>query len=317
MNGKILLNRLACEALIANSFINLRKRKSTMSEFNHQIQYSDSPMIRSWQRIPVLIRAIVSGALVQTIGVGAWLLCLDVIPAPWSFAVMGGILWLYWKYFSGSWWPRATAEARRNNFRTVKISAAVWKWGLVAAFLFIIVFQSAAGLTFRLIEFPAEASADYGLDALPLWEAWITVVMASLVAGICEETGFRGYMQVPLEERFGPAVGIAIVSLMFTVFHLHQAWAQPVLIQIFVISVLYGLLAYASGSLIPSIIAHTIMDIFNFSFWWTDLAGNLKLWTSAERGIDIQLITWVLILIASFALFFWVIRKIMAVRQQT
>jgi hypothetical protein len=141
--------------------------------------------------------------------------------------------------------------------------------------------------------------------------------MASLVAGICEETGFRGYMQVPLEERYGPAVGIVIVSIMFTVFHLHQAWAQPVLVQIFVISVLYGILAYASGSLIPSMIAHTIMDVFNFSFWWTDLAGNFELQTIAVTGIDPLFITAVLLFVASLALFFWVIRKIMSVRNQT
>ena len=288
-----------------------------MSDLDKQTQVSDSPIIRLWQRIPVLIRAIVSGAFVTFVGVGAWLLCLAVIPAPWSIVVMGGILWLYWKYFSGSWWPGATAEARSRSFRAVKLSAAVWKWSLVGTFLFVVVLQSAAVLTFRLIEFPAEASADYGLDVLPVWEAWITIIMASLVAGICEEIGFRGYMQVPLEERYGPAAGITIVSIMFTVFHLNQAWAQPVLFQIFAISMLFGILAYASGSLIPSIIGHTIMDIFNFSFWWTDLGGNFELQTIAVTGIDPLFITAVLIFVASLALFFWVIRKIMAVRQQT
>jgi membrane protease YdiL (CAAX protease family) len=293
------------------------KEVLTMSDLDKQTEFSDSPIIRYWQHIPVFIRAMVSGVFVSTIGVGAWLLSLSAIPAPWSVAVMGGILWLYWKYFSGSWWPRATAEARRNNFRAVELSADVWKWGLVGAFLFVVVMQSGAVLTVRIIEFPAEASAGYNLDALPVWEAWIIIVMASLVAGICEETGFRGYMQVPLEERYGPAVGITIVSIVFVVFHLHQAWAQPVLFQIFAISVLLGILAYASGSLILGIIGHTIIDIVNFSFWWSDLAGKFEMQTIAETGIDIHFVTWVLIFGAAIALFFWVTRKIMAVRQQT
>lgn len=288
-----------------------------MSDLDKQSQFSDSAIIRFWQRIPVWIRALVSGAFVTFVGVEIWLFCLAVIPAPWSIAVMGGVLWLYWKYFSGSWWPKATAEARKIDFRAVKLSPAVWKWGLVGAFLFVVVYQSAAVLTLRILEFPAEASADYGLDALPAWEAWITIIMASLVAGICEETGFRGYMQGPLEERYGPVVGITIVSVVFTVFHLNQAWAQPVLLQIFGLSALFGILAYASGSIIPSIVAHTIMDIFNFSFWWTDLAGKFELQTIAETGIDIHFITTVLIFIGSLALFFWVARKMMAVRQQT
>ena len=288
-----------------------------MSNLDQQTQFSDSPIIRFWQRIPVLIRAIVSGAIVQTIGVGAWVLSLAIIPSPWTVVVMGGILWLYWKYFSGSWWPRSTADARIKNFRAIKLSASVWKWGLAGTILFVVVFQSAAVLTFRLVEFPAEASADYGLDALPVWQAWITIIMASLVAGICEETGFRGYMQVPLEERYGPAVGITITSIMFTVFHLYQAWAGPVLFQIFALSVLFGILAYASGSLIPSIIGHTIMDIFNFAFWWTDLGGKFEMQTIAVTGVDALFITAVLIFIASLALFFWVTRKMVAVRQQT
>jgi len=142
------------------------------------------------------------------------------------------------------------------------------------------------------------------------------IIMASLVAGICEEIGFRGYMQGPLEERYGPVAGITIVSILFTVFHLNQAWAGPVLFHIFAISALFGVLAYASGSLIPSIIAHTIMDIFNFAFWWTDLAGGFKLQTIAVTGIDPLFIVAVIGFIASLVLFFWVTRKLVALRKQ-
>ena len=288
-----------------------------MTTLDKTTQLQTSGLAKAWQRIPVFIQAIVSGIFVTFVGVGAWLLCLAVIPSPWSVAVMGGILWLYWKYFSGSWWPRATAEARSRNFRAVKLSALVWKWGLAGTFLFVVILQSAAVLTFRLVEFPAEASADYGLGTLQVWEAWIIIIMASLVAGVCEEIGFRGYMQVPLEERYGPAAGITIVSIMFTVFHLNQAWAGPVLFQIFAISALFGVLAYASGSLIPSIIGHTIMDIFNFAFWWTDLARGFELQTIAVTGIDPLFITAVIIFIASLALLFWVTRKMVVVRLQS
>ncbi len=288
-----------------------------MSDFDKQTQFTDSLMIGYWQRIPVLIRAIVSGVFVQSIGVGAWVLILARIPSPWTVVVMGASLWLYWKYFSGSWWPRSTAEARRNNFRAIRLSASVWKWSMVGTFFFLVILQSTTVLTFRLIEFPAEASADYGLNALPVWQAWITIIMASLVAGICEETGFRGYMQAPLEERYGPAAGITITSIVFTIFHLHQAWAQSVLFQIFALSVLFGILAYASGSLIPSIIAHTITDIINFAFWWTDLGGKVKLQTIAVTGIDPLFITAALVLIISFALFLWIARKTIAARRQT
>jgi len=282
------------------------------------MQSSSSAIIRFWQRIPIAIRAIVLGLLVAEIGIVAWLAILALIPAPWSIVVMGGVLCVYWKYFSGSWWPTATAEARRNSFRAVKLLAGVWKWGLAAAILFVVAVQSGLVVTFRIVEFPAEAfTFEYRFDAIPLWVAWLSAVMASLVAGICEETGFRGYMQVPLEKRYGPRAGIAIVSIVFVVVHLHQAWALPVLyFGIFAASVLLGILAYTSGSLVPGIIGHTVMDIINFAYWWSDLAGRFEKRPINETGIDYHFVAWLVILVASIALFLWVARKIRAVRQQ-
>ena len=96
----------------------------------------DSAIIRVWQRIPVVIQAIVLGLFVFAIvGSVARIVILALIPAPWSIVVMGGVLWIYWKYFSGSWWPKSTAEARSNSFRTTELSTGVWKWSLIAAML--------------------------------------------------------------------------------------------------------------------------------------------------------------------------------------
>ena len=289
-----------------------------MSNLDIKKQSSDHAVIRFWQRIPILIRAILTGLLVSTIGVMAWMVIIILVPSPWFIVVMGGVLILFWKYFSGNWWPKATAKARSNSFREMKLATNVWKWSLWGAVLFVVVVQSSFVITFRIMEFPAEAFAsEYNFDIMPLWLAWLVVVMASLVAGICEETGFRGYMQVPLEKRYGPGVGITIVSIMFLVIHLNQAWAPPVLFHLFAISVLLGILAYSSGSLIPSMIGHTVIDIFNFSYWWSDVAGKFERQTIYETGIDFHFIGWFLIFGTSVVLFFWVARKIMTVRRQS
>jgi len=288
-----------------------------MSNLNMQPQPSYSAFNRIWLRIPIVIRAIVIGFLVFEIGVVAWVVIVaPFVPAPWSIPIMGGVLWLYWKYFSGSWWPKTTAEARRNSFRDVKISASVWKWSLLAAIFFVVIVQSGFVVTFRIIEFPAETfTAEYYFDPLPLWLAWLFIITSSLVAGICEETGFRGYMQVPLEKRYGPAVAITIVSIMFLVTHLHQAWALPILFHVFAMSMLLGILAYASGSLIPSMLGHTVMDIFNFSYWWSDVAGKFEQRPISETGIDSHFILWVLVLVVSIAIFSWSARKILQARK--
>lgn len=279
-------------------------------------QIPDSAILRLWQRIPPAVRAIVAGCVVFEIGVGAWLAIAALIPAPWSIVVMSAVLWAYWNYFRGNWWPQSTAEARRDSFRAVNIPVAVWKWSMLAAMLFVVVVQSGFVLTFRIMEFPAEAfSMGYGFSAVPIWLAWLSVIMASLVAGICEEIGCRGYMQVPLEKHYGPTMSIVIVSTVFVVLHLNQAWAPPMLIHIFALSAMLGVLAYASGSLIPGIIGHTVMDVPNFAYWWTDLAGTFDKRPIAETGLDADFVVWTLVFVASVALFFWATRKTLAARR--
>lgn len=281
---------------------------------NHTV---DNAVISQWSRIPLALRAILLGLIVSTIGTISWPVIGILIPAPISFLIMIGFFWLYWRYFSGSWWPEITVEARINSFRSVKLSKNIWKWGLVASGLFVVLAQSSFVLTFRLIDFPAETfTSGYDVDTLPLWLAWLFVVMSSLVAGIFEETGFRGYMQVPLEKHYGPKVGITIVSIMFIVVHLHQSWLPPLLFQVFALSILLGILAYKSGSLIPGMIAHVVMDIINFSYWWTDIVGRFNMQTIFETGIDYHFILWAIVFTLSTVFFFITIRKIAVIRNR-
>ena len=134
--------------------------------------------------------------------------------------------------------------------------------------------------------------------------------MISAVAGICEEVGFRGYMQVPLEKRYGPLVAISIVSVVFVLVHLHQAWSGPVLFQIFFLSVLFGSIAFYSGSLIPGIVAHIVMDICNFSFWWTKLGSQFDKKTIGETGIDNHFVLWSVIFTLSLISFIFILSRL-------
>jgi membrane protease YdiL (CAAX protease family) len=278
----------------------------------------DSAVLRLWQRIPLVIRAIAVGLFVFAIaGSVARMAILALVPAPWSIVAMGAVLCVYWKYFSGSWWPKSTAQARRNRFRATRLAKSVWGWSLFAAMVGVLVMEAGLVITFRILEFPAESWAlEYDLSATPLWLAWLFVIMAALVAGITEEVGFRGYMQVPLEKRYGPATGITVVSIVFVISHFNQAWAPSMLVHLFAISVLWGILAYASGSLIPGVISHAAVDVFSFSYWWTDIAGTFDKRPIAETGIDAHFVVWVVIFVASVALFFWAARKTLAARRK-
>jgi membrane protease YdiL (CAAX protease family) len=269
-----------------------------------------------WQRLPVWVRATLAGLFVSSIGVFSWTIALALIPAPWSIVIMGILLWIYVKYFSGSWWPRATVQARKLCFRAIEMSRKTWQWSLLCALLIVALWQSSLVIAFRLIEFPGDVlTAGYNITGLPIWIAWLTVIMAALVAGICEETGYRGYMQVPIESRHGPVLAIALVSVLFFVIHLPQAWAPAMLLQLFMASVLLGMLAYSSGSLIPGILAHFGLDIFNFSYWWTDLAGHFDHRPISVTGVDGHFVVWATVFVASAGLFYWAIRKTRAARE--
>lgn len=292
-----------------------------MTEMNHQSPPSASSIVRFWERIPMVVRAIVVGFLVFAIvGSVAWTAIMILIPAPWSIGVMAIVLWVYLRYVSGSWWPKATTESRRACFRATKLPMRVWKWSLIAALLAAVLLESSLVVTFRIIEFPAEAwTLAYDVADAPIWLVWLFILMAALVAGITEEVGFRGYMQVPLEGRYGPAVGITIVSIVFAVAHLNQAWAggAGILIMLFGISALWGVLARVSGSLIPGMISHTAADIVNFSYWWTDVAGAFDKRSISETGIDTHFILWIAVFMTSLALFGLAARKTLAARQET
>jgi len=278
---------------------------------------SESVIVKYWQHIPLVVRAVISGYVVYAIaGTVAWMAILAFIPVPWSLVAMWGVLWLYVKYFSGSWWPKSTAQVRSKKFRATELSPGVWKWSLVTALLIVVIVQSGLVVTFRIVEFPTDAW-DMGLDyeVFPLWLVWLYIILMASVAGITEEVGFRGYMQVPLEKRYGPMAGIVFVAIMFMVLHLNQAWAPFVLFHLFVFGAMWGLLAYASGSLIPAIISHAVADIFNFSYWWTDVAGAFDKRPIAETGMDGHFIAWLLILVISIFFFVVAVRVTLAARR--
>ena len=215
------------------------------------LKYPSNAFGRFWMKVPLVVRSILSGFGVTSLGVGIWALLVTYIPVPWSIVAMSTILILYWIYFSGKWNPSNTQAFRRFCMRQTKLKRPVWIWGLMAAFFIFILWHSYLILTFRIVEFQPEIFKTFRyVNDYPAWTSWSLVLMGSLVAGICEEIGYRGYLQAPLEQKYGPVAGISITSLVFVVIHLHQAWASGfVLVQIFVISFMIGYLAYATKSL--------------------------------------------------------------------
>ncbi|MDD5543276.1 MAG: type II CAAX endopeptidase family protein [Acidobacteriia bacterium] len=240
-------------------------------------------------KLPVSLRAVVYGILVGLIAANVWPLLLRTLGIGLGAAAEAVFLGLYIWWASGGGPPENGRTRRRAFFRNTSLTPRQWLWGLVAALSFAVAVHSAIVLLFRFVPFPAEEfRRGYDFSFIPTQALrWMAVMVSAASAGICEETGFRGYMQQPIEQHHGPSTAILVSSFFFLAFHLTKSWALiGVLPIVFGAGVLLGLLAWSSGSLIPGIIGHFVMDVGLFAYWWTGIAGTFAELPVKKTGID-------------------------------
>ena len=243
----------------------------------------------TWAKLPISLRAILAGLLIALPAANVWPLLLLNLGALFASIAEAMFLALYIWWAAGGGPPRASQTSRATTFRRGTLSAAQWLWGMVAALCFALTIHASIVLLFRFVPFPvAEFRRGYDFSFIPTVPLrWLAVVISAASAGICEETGFRGYMQRPMELSHVAPVGILNSSLFFTVLHLTKGWALAGMIPIiFGAGILLGSLALSSGSLIPCLIGHTIMDIGLFGYWWTGTAGEFTLRPIGDTGVD-------------------------------
>ncbi len=134
-------------------------------------------------------------------------------------------LFLWWAHGGGP--PRSTEVARANAFRSVSLTSRQWLWGLIAAVFFVATVHASIVLLFRFVSYPVAAFRHgYDLSFIPSPPLrWVVVVISAASAAVCEESGFRGFMQQPIEERHGVKVAVLVSSFFFMSLHLTKAWA--------------------------------------------------------------------------------------------
>jgi membrane protease YdiL (CAAX protease family) len=241
---------------------------------------------------------------VGLIAANVWVLLLSVAGPLIACVVEPLFLAAYLWWASGHGPPASAAQARRRAFRASRLSPAGWVYGLIAAVAFAATVHAAMVILFRLTPFPAaQFRQGYDFSFIPGARLkWLAVVISAASAGICEETGFRGYMQTPLEDRFGARWAIFTSAVVFTVFHLNKGWAGLGMVPIVLgAGLLLGMLAWTSGSLIPGMIGHTIMDVGLFAYWWTQIAGTFTARPIGESGLDAPFLIAVAVFLVSLA----------------
>ena len=260
--------------------------------------------------------------LILAFGQGAWGLLLAtnlrVSPAiPWAVPAMALVLWLMWEYLGGKWWPRSTSEVRRGYLRANRVPATVFGWTLLAGVLSIVALAGCWIVLFQLVKMPPNLLPDF--SGRPLLITVPIVVMASLVSPITEESAFRGYCQVILEREFG-TIAVVMSSFLFALAHLNYGLLWPKLLVYFLVGVVFGVPAYLSNSILPSIPVHIIGDLTFFTLVWPHDAARHLLW---ETGPDawfwihlVQAVVFSALAIAAFVRLAKTSKSLSSVRQR-
>ncbi|HEV7504463.1 MAG TPA: type II CAAX endopeptidase family protein [Thermoanaerobaculia bacterium] len=246
----------------------------------------------------IIVRAVLIGMLVMIAGTIPRNLLFAAnlryfSSVPWAVPLTAAYLWFFWRYLKGSGPPDWTAEERLASLRAYRIAGRVWAWALVAGGLGIVALVLALRVANRLVLLPQQQLPD--LSQVPKLTVLSLLLMAAPVAGIVEEAAFRGYMQGPIERRYGLAVAILITGTMFAVAHLDFTlilWPYYV-----AVAAIYGTVTYLTQSILPAMVLHTGGNLYsNFDLWlhgqaeWQASAGPAALiWkTGADESFWIS-----------------------------
>ena len=234
-------------------------------------------MANVWRRLPTIVRAVLVGGFVMsmaTVPCGVLLRANFAIwPAvPWSTPLVALYLSLYWLYLQGIGWPSSTAQSRRAHLRAPSLSGRAWRWSLLAGSLAWASVLGARILVDLLFATPRDSLSV--LSPYPLPTVLCYIVAVSVMAGVAEEAGCRGYMQVPIERRHGPRIAILVVGGAFWLFHAPSYvghWKVFLGLAWFYLaaSLVFGTLAHLSGSIRPGVVLHAAANLVGFALvWW-------------------------------------------------
>lgn len=217
-------------------------------------------MLSLWRRLPIVVRAVLAGSAVAVAGTTPWAVLVAAnskhwSTVPWAVPPTALYLWLFWRHARGGGWPRSTAEARRTSCRANRLLPDVWATALFAGGLGLVAILLLQAVMNRLVTLPQQQDLD--ASQFPLVTVVLWVLTSAAVAGVTEETAFRGYMQGPIERRHGPVIAILVTGSVFGFAHCTHPEVTLVLMPFYLaVAAVYGALAYLTNSIFPSMVLH-------------------------------------------------------------
>ena len=230
---------------------------------------------------------------------------------PWAIVPMAAYLWAYWKFVRGDWGSPATAASRRRCLRANPLSAGVWTASLLSGLLGFAALFAFVSVMARLVRLPASGPLTTP-EGMPAITAFLLLSMSSLVAGVTEEAAFRGYMQTPIERRYGLALAILVNGTAFGLLHFpnHPADVLTLLPYYIAVSAVYGGLTWAANSILPALVLHSGGDVWSLGRLWLTGRAEYELSSTPpalvrDSGIDASFAVAVAVCAALAALTMW------------
>jgi membrane protease YdiL (CAAX protease family) len=246
----------------------------------------------AWMKLPVAVRAIAAGFAVLLAGIVPWSALASAnlqvgSTFPWAVLVELAYLAGLWWFLSGKGWPKSTSSVRRQYLRANAVGSRLLGWSVVAGGLFVSTLITLRVVGWLLVSVPPTTLEEFALlEGYPAWMVVPLLIMGAVVSGLIEEAAFRGYMQAPLEQRYGPEIAIGVVAVIFALTHLPSPLALPGFI---LGGVGWGLLAYLTDSILPGAGLHAAADAAVWLWVWAARDSVASLLASNARQGDATL----------------------------
>lgn len=121
-----------------------------------------------------------------------------------------------------------------------------------------------------------------GLFELKTWTDYLVVGLGVvLIAAFCEESLFRGFMQVSFEAHGNVTWAVSFTALLFAAAHFNPWW----LVQILILGMFLGFMSWRSASTIPGMIVHGMNNGFALAagsdtsgpgWGWYNMGGHVS-----------------------------------------
>ena len=242
---------------------------------------------------------------------------LRVLPVvPWAIVPMALYLWLYWRYIVGRLGAAESAAFRRTSLRANPVTAEAWAMAIPTGLVGFAALVAWLLLMARLVALPPSAPL-VTPPGMPAVTTFLLLTMSSVVAAVTEEAGFRGYMQGPIERRYGLLAGIAVNGAMFGLLHFpnHPGAVVAMLPYYLAVAAVYGGLVWATDSILPAVALHAGGDVWSLTRLWAtgrpewqlSSTASLPVWTT---GLDAAFVAATIALVVLSATFVVLCRRL-------